>query len=379
MNFIGYRLIPIASLLLPGDMRIREQAARVQALAETYAQVGTLHAPVVRWVPTADRQQNHEHNRVLAGRDRIAAHMLIGSTELEVRYVECTDEEARRIELIENAHRRHDRGEQATALKALQEVLRVAEEQLIEQMGRQPTRREVHAAAAPVLGVLPETVARKEREVKATNGKRKPTSGLETWGLELDDAWHENLTKLTVAMESLAGSVTKALAASAFLQDNQLVTPAFAANVRQELASLSRIIRDNQPVALCPYCKGQEELQDKCGCCIGTGWVGPSKLRSAPEPLKDAKNLKVARAGELRTLSVQMNEPDDESVKEHLRSSELPKGGMPKPESEAAEATGLRPTEVDQANVNARKSEDVTAGRDPHSNQPANDTESEWW
>ncbi len=311
MNIIGIRTVKISSLRLPGDMDARQKTARVQQLAASFQHTPLLNAVIVRYVNATDRTNsllNAKHNTLLAGRDRVAGKMLRGDVDIEAKLIECDDEEARAIELTENAYRRHDKAEQKEALAELERVLAVTEERLIEEMGRQPTRREIHTAAAPALGVLPETVARKEREVKATNGKRKAPSDLQTWGLELDEAYAGKLAQVTASMEALARALTAAQAASAFLQDNDIVPPSLASNVRQELMGLGRMVREHVPVALCPYCKGQDELQKTCAGCVGVGWVGASKLKTAPEPLKDAFELRVVQNGNVVAMKTHEEE-----------------------------------------------------------------------
>lgn len=297
MKHVGHRTVKIASLRLPGDMRMRQTMTRVQKLATSFGELGQLQAPVVRYAP-----HTGEHLRLLAGRDRIAAHMVREDTEVDVLQVECTDDEARRVELTENAVRRHDYEEQRLALLELERVMGVAEEEIVKETGHAPTRRQVRERVGETLGVLPETVQKQEQRLRAATAIRVPPGGFETWGLELDDDWKQRIQSVTVAMEALATKITHAFAASKLLSDRSLVPTHLGQDVRQQLQQLSSLIRANIPVALCPYCKGQDGIMEECIACRATGWVGREKLASTPLELCDRDHMRVSYRAKIRDL-----------------------------------------------------------------------------
>lgn len=297
MKILGHRVMKIGTIKLPGDMRARMELQRVQKLAASFRELGQLQEPIVRHC-----RDTAKHYTLIAGRDRMAAHMILNHAEVEICLVECTDEEARRAELAENGHRRHSEDEQRAALEELEAVQAAAEEALLLETAVQPTKREIRKVAAATLDILPETLERKERELKKAVAKM-PTVNFNTWGLTMQDEWIAHVDKVHVAMTGLADAIRRALVASTFLQDAEMVPPGVCSDVRQTLQQVGHLVRANIPVALCPYCKGQDDLIETCGSCLGTGWVGKGKLESAPAPLCDATDAKVWRDGQCVSLT----------------------------------------------------------------------------
>lgn len=86
----------LASLVMPGDLPARLKDSEVKELSVSMAKLGGRAAqpPMVRG------------NEIVFGRNRIAASILLGLGEIEVRPVECSDVEAFLLELTENLHRR---------------------------------------------------------------------------------------------------------------------------------------------------------------------------------------------------------------------------------------------------------------------------------
>lgn len=297
MKHVGHRTIRIGTLKLPGDMRMRQTMARVQKLATSFGELGQLQAPVVRYAPHTD-----DHLKLLAGRDRIAAHMVREDTEVDVLMVECTEQEARQVELTENAVRRHDYEEQRLALLELEKLMGVAEEEIIAETGHSPTRRQVRERVAEVKGVQPETIQKQESRLRAATSIKVAPGSFETWGLELDDDWKQKIQTITVAMETLATKLTSAFAASKLLSERSMVPTHVGQDVRQQLQQLSSLIRANIPVALCPYCKGQDGILEECICCSATGWVGRDKLSGVPAEFCDRDHLLVSHRGKMKDL-----------------------------------------------------------------------------
>ncbi len=321
MRIVGTRTVKITSLKLPGDMRLRMESPRVQQLAASFTELGQLQDPVIRW-----QKKGPHHMRLLAGRDRVAAHMLRDDVDVDVKMVECTDEEAHRVEHTENAIRRHNVEEQRKSLAELLHMKEVATESLRKELYREPTMRAVNTRVGEALNILPETVERKERDLRAATNQKAAPKVVETWGLELELDWSERFQRTIMAMELLASKVTQALTAASFLSDPQLMPPSIGQDIRQELAQVSAHIRAHIPVALCPYCKGQDEVLAHCGGCLGSGWIGRQKLAAVPEELKDTEDPRVYLNGKLTAVSELggAGEPTDIPPVDDLRATDAP-------------------------------------------------------
>lgn len=317
MKRIGHRMVKVSSVKLSGDMRLRQEKAHVRVLADSMGNLGPLQDPVVRHAPNTP-----DHLRLLAGRDRFAAHMLNQTLEVDVLLVECDDTEAKQIELVENGHRRHSEVEQIHALEELNRLLAASKRALIEETGLEPTKRAVRQRAAEVTHVLPETLERQEARLRAATGQQTRQNGIETWGMELDDEWWSKVQTVTVAMEALATKLTSAFAASKILSERSLVPTYIGQDVRQQLQALSNLVRANIPVALCPYCKGLTGIMEECVPCQMTGWVGREKMKGVPDEFKDIENKRINYRGKMYPIDFaqQFAEPEqtEESVEDFL-------------------------------------------------------------
>src|SRR6185295_13430223 len=118
MRWVGYEQIRIASIHVDAaNIRKRTKAAHVAELAGDIRARGEepIHAPTVRG---SDR-------RLLCGRDRIAALMVLKVKKIWCHVVDCTDAEARELELAENIYRRADNRAELIA-----ELVNLKEQQL---------------------------------------------------------------------------------------------------------------------------------------------------------------------------------------------------------------------------------------------------------
>ncbi len=98
MEYLTPELRQVASITMPGDIKKRMKSPSVKELSVSIANLGGRPAQL----PTL------RGNDVVFGRDRIAACLLLGQTEIMIQPVRCTDVEALLLEITENLHRRRD-------------------------------------------------------------------------------------------------------------------------------------------------------------------------------------------------------------------------------------------------------------------------------
>jgi ParB-like chromosome segregation protein Spo0J len=290
MRVLSLSDVAIGRVNLPGDLRARMNHDSVIAMAESMNAGGLINEPVVR---------KHDM-RLIAGRDRFAAALRLGWTNMRVKLVECSDEEADLWELEENVVRRNLVGEERDKLvqkaieartKALTRVAQGAEER--RRPGRPETAKgRARKEVAERLGIKPESVrqaeirARKRQERKAAhevtllspglrpadNVDPTPPSApeLDDFGVLLDPEFSGLLVISQQEIDKARATVDRArqiLAKGGELTGIQARRWRRAATALDEARELVKGLR---PISLCPYCKGQQELVEGCAYCEGT-------------------------------------------------------------------------------------------------------------
>ena len=288
MKWLGVKSVRLSSLVLPGDFKQRLKAPHVAARAKSIAELGVIALPVVEWPA----------KRLIAGNDRVAALTLNGADVIEVRAVEGTEAELRRLMLAENIERRPKERDELIAeyVGSIEEEL-AAEAKDKGQPVPKPSSpaggrpQTLHGAAreraAQALGVSVQAVRKAEERAAAPEKKDEPPAKrlYEDWGVDVPKALHEAITAIIEPLDSadqlmrgVQSSLTRAIEAGDERPE--------VADLRSTAKKLAQDIRARRPRALCPYCKGVPALRRKCAGCIGAGFILGSAVESIPAELK---------------------------------------------------------------------------------------------
>jgi ParB-like chromosome segregation protein Spo0J len=292
MKWQGYRQIKLSSLHLDvPDIRRRSKAAHVVELAGDIAAAGEepIHAPTIRG----------KDKRLLCGRDRVAALITLKSKRAWVHVVDCTDTEAKQLELRENIYRRPvaNRSEMIAELVSLkeQQIQAHREEEGVtvspapQHSAKAEARREVARAA----GMTPASVKRAEMRA---NAKEADPFAPAAAG-EVAPAFVPNLKLLGVPIEHVRQLCELAAPRQAAIDEaDKHLRLAQAALKRAEhdtqmqqlYADVHRVasrVRSCRPEMICPWCKGVPALVATCSGCQMAGYVSEEQGRNCPPEL----------------------------------------------------------------------------------------------
>ena len=279
------RQVNITKLRLPGDMRRRMESARVKERAHSIDDIGMLHCPIVRW-PTLE---------LICGKDRVAALMLRGSVAVEVDLVECSDEEAKKIELAENYHRRHNEEEQRLMMT------KMMADYTEDDAKPDVDRKAMASLMEHVPGEIPvkgESEKRQGRRSKATVRRE----GIKTMGMAVDDEWMAGTQKCLRHVLTAEKRVRAAMTALGHLKEpyprgkgDRLRHAA-----KQFLAELKAAV----PSMLCPHCKNVDGIKELCVGCQSSGFITKGQEKGVPRALMHGgSEAEVQFRGETMRLS----------------------------------------------------------------------------
>ncbi len=304
MERLGVDTMEIARLKGHNEAKMRARMPHVHKLAASERELGLLARP---WVRKSDSQ-------IILGRDRVGARLVNGHTHVEVELVECDDTELARIRAAENAHRRHDPGEQS---RALSELLAAYEQQASEELELEPPRPKhdprngpprppktakgiARERAAKDLGIKPESVRRAESRGKAklAEADKPKADKIPTFGRPVDDAWMAGVELADELIGDAYNKLRAALASLGRLNSSKTPYPSAALqrlydNVQGQLNS----IKEARPVSVCPYCKLVPEVRSHCPACMTSGFITERARKTIPPELADTDTLRVAYSG----------------------------------------------------------------------------------
>jgi ParB-like chromosome segregation protein Spo0J len=306
MEVLGFAEVAIKSLKLPGDFRKRMASDHVKELAVSYEEVGQLHEPIVR---STDKL-------LIAGSDRVAAHVIRKAEKILVKLVDCTDEEAEYVKHTENVRRRHEPKQRALdlermiALESARQARKIAKgpqalppEDISPATGKPiaevtVARREI----AKKKGVKPEAVRRAHFRAKARQREAEkvekvvvaqaegkvidtaPISPIDDLGFPLGAEWLLQVTEVKRLVELASQRASDALGALTQLSNRALPFPdGRLQRLRQDMQAAATAIRMSIPKCLCPFCKGQPEYQPTCSACVGHGYITAGQMDHVPE------------------------------------------------------------------------------------------------
>jgi len=306
----SYKLVSVKSIRVDmPDIKRRMKASHVEDLARDIRAHGDqpIHAPTVR----------AKTNDLVCGRDRFAATLVNGSKKLWVHIVECTDDEAKELELTENIYRRADnRAELLARLVQLQKQKIRAEEK--EATGntvagaggasRPPKHektvtKEARAAVARAAGVSPVAVKRAEERAAAAKAEEAEApdeteqegavvyelpEGFNAFGLIVSQDEIREIENITLVLGDWDKANRRTLGHLTDIEKagGAALAPTHAQKIRERLQAAGHAIRDAIPASLCYFCKSLDALKAACPACGGTGVVGMHGGDNVPPELK---------------------------------------------------------------------------------------------
>ncbi len=288
---IGIKHQKLAKLNLPGDIKKYLDDPTTKSIKSTLGEFGIISEPVFR--------REGKKLTLITGRKRIAACMAEGVESIDIKVVECSDAQAEKLELIENACRRHDQEEQSRLMTELVDMFQL--EVLVERTaaidqprvgGGRPksARGEARDRAAAAAGTKPATVAKAEQRQKAAaeaKAKEKANPPIDTMGIELGEDYLTEMRIIQGFVERSLQMLVQVQAAMTSLEGEDLnVSAGRVARVRDEAHNVATMLRDLLPYSVCPFCKVIEEVQDHCTACDKLGWVTKLQWEQAPDGLK---------------------------------------------------------------------------------------------
>ena len=318
-KWLGYKNVRLASINMDvADIRRRVKAAHVVELANDIRTRGEepIHAPTVR---TSDK-------RLICGRDRMAALVMLKAKKAWVRLVDCTDAEAQELELAENVYRRNEnRAELIAQLVGLKEQQVRAEVELTQRApgvgGDDPSQRGKGASSDPETragqraikaearkrgardgGITTSAIRKAERAAEKSSAA--PMSGelgsapaaeagepaLTLDLLGCDDASAKAVAKYARKDQEAIDEADQALRhAQAVLRR---LTPCTAfKQLHEQVHRVASLVRSARPEAICPWCKGLPKSDVACGPCAGLGYVTDEMRARAPKELREGPPL----------------------------------------------------------------------------------------
>jgi ParB-like chromosome segregation protein Spo0J len=324
MRTIGLKEVAIADLTLPHDFALLLDDPGVATKAESIESLGLIHEPLVL----------QRDMRVLAGRERIAAHMRLGRTTVMVKLVDCNELEAIEIEFQENIVRRHDPDEQQRLIMERLEEIEKAKEHEVDRTGRpgrpKTPRGMAREKVAAEVGVNPESIRQREYRQRKKAGKVTPKVAkpapakdapkeppVKTIGLELDAAFNAQVEATQVMLRDAANKLRTASAKLTQLRNAELTFPVGRLDrIRDQLRSVTAAVEGAYPTSLCPYCKGIEGIQQLCGACLGAGFITKDQEQSVPAELWREDLPVVLVQGTMRPLTDYLDDSSSDSSSE---------------------------------------------------------------
>lgn len=303
MIWRGYKRISFSSVKMDvAEIRRRSKAANVADLAANIRQHGDepIHAPTVRM----------PGKRLLCGRDRMAALMILKAKKLWVRLAECSDLEAADLEASENLHRRQDDRDEviARAVRA-KEALAAADDRNKSNdrpgASQKAIKAEARRQVARDLGTSPNAIKQAEfrarRAAAATNdsaaeGRTYPPPGAPAATAVEPAPFEPNLKLLGVPIEEgrapceMAAPAQEAIdeadrhlrLAQAALKRLSGIPHTIAVQLHDDVHRVASRVRSHRPELICPWCKHIPGLTRDCNACQTMGYVSAEKAMSAP-------------------------------------------------------------------------------------------------
>jgi hypothetical protein len=289
MKITQAQTMEISALDLPGDIAKRRRAPHVRELAASIRANGLAHLPII----SGD-------NKMVVGRDRVAALMELGATSVEVRRAIGTPDELKALELTENIHRRHDDIDKMRA-EYVEVMARVIEQQRQLDAGKpqkpgrpKSPRGEAMDTLAAASGVTSAAIRQSLSRAKADEEPEEPEptgplpSPVETWDVEVGHLAQEfaALRIVQAAFDEAKRHLRAARMAIGALADGSEIAKSLYSVIYAGVDNSRFEVESRRPAALCPYCKGLLHLRALCTGCSTVGYVGEGALAGIDDTLK---------------------------------------------------------------------------------------------
>ncbi len=286
--------IAISGLRLPGDIAERATRKHVKELAESIREHG-LQVPILVELGTM---------RLVAGRDRVAAHKALGLDQIEAVFVSGSESELEQIEIIENLQRRHD--DKAELMVRYLDIVRknVAARNsqtksltIAQGVKGRPVSDNGQALeeAARDLGTTAQTLRNAERQVRREEAGEDDTPPLtpdvlclNTLGVVSDDlpAVLDTARLVQDAIDRSLRALAAATQALAPLREEETFSQSNLSELRERLITAKFAIAGARPAGICPYCK-LTKLRNDCGACGARGFVSELTFKASPNALRE--------------------------------------------------------------------------------------------
>jgi ParB-like chromosome segregation protein Spo0J len=304
MEVIGQKMVACSKLYLPGDFQARVASDRVKELARTINEIGEpINEPVVR----------KSDGKVICGVDRIAAHFYLKRDMVKVKLIECSDEEAERISVYENLHRRSSPEERAALMQQAIDFPETVFPQSTYKLSKLGRPRKVKTVAreevAMRLGVSPDAIRKREYRQRGSSKNAEPIRDL---GMNLDPEWRLRaneakriMTLDAAALRKEANTITKLLSSEEVVVQRPRVQ-----RLLELVTEAADLAKELIPSSICPGCKGLTGVQEKCPFCLAAGYVGKGQEPGIPRELWD--NTVVSLDGEIVAIKALPGVYDDD-------------------------------------------------------------------
>lgn len=283
----GERVVQLAKMILPGDIRHRAKLPHVEDLAWAMRQGLVLQLPTIRKGSKGKWTLVTEYSKDVA-----AAHVHAQLPELRGREVSCSELEASLLDLSER--RTGERDERK--LEALDEAIEKTKADILANPQHPPTaiRGRRRSTTSEAVKQVARAAGLDERSVMRAHRRRN--QGLEPepvlpsepsildLGMPLQRDFLDKVCAVQGAVTAALDGVTRVRRAMQKL--DALPYPKHAI-VLADLDELTERLRKYWPFSLCPYCKGLSGIQEGCAACSMQGWIGKGQIDGVPDKLWD--------------------------------------------------------------------------------------------
>ena len=311
MNHLGYARLAIADIDC-GDLADYLSDPETAIIGDSFGEVGQLNTVTVRVHPDGRRE-------LLAGKTRVAAHMLVGNTHVQCSLYEFgeavgdadPDNAARKVTLIENVARKHDPKKRKKQLGELARLITEDETALAKALHGPAPRKKASGhpvtartkavrAVAALAGVSETTVAYALRDLDAGPLAPPVEVPIPTYGQPLTPEYLEELRTIGRMFESFVRDIDRMLASL----EGAAGLPLNRAALEGALKATRILAQDGIPHSLCPWCKAVGGITGDCAKCNETGWVNAEQLATGVDiRLLDAAETWVVYDGEIVRLT----------------------------------------------------------------------------
>jgi hypothetical protein len=273
----GCKPILLRKIVAPGDIESRRREPHVIKLSESLTMSGGEPAePIIL---------EHRTNRLLCGRDRFAACLLAGRTEVDARFCSGSPEALAALTEVENAYRRHSIKERDDSLARLVNLE-------IDTRGnfRQPAINSVKSVGRPTnpkteaIREVAEVTGNSESVVRKAVDKAEQRPVVDVPDVVIDTLGMEIPTKILKQTSLEKSGLTKIHKQLVQLQRELTLSEKEVGHQYQTakaaLHDAARAVADAMPESVCLWCKLVPAIQPKCLGCRGKGWLTVGEHRA---------------------------------------------------------------------------------------------------